>query len=72
MSDNNSKAGDPPSDSEAAHAPDGGAVRDPDNQATTREDPNHGRLDGHPSKDPIAEYGDRTGRPSETEVPPET
>jgi hypothetical protein len=61
MSETNSTDGDRPSDTEAAHATDGGAVRNPDKQGTTRDDPSHGSLDGHPSKDPIAEYGDRAG-----------
>jgi hypothetical protein len=44
-----------PSDAEAAHAADGGAVRDPRQQTPDQRnksaDENRGSLDGHPSKD---------------------
>jgi hypothetical protein len=58
---------DRPSDTEAAHQTDGGAVRDPrlqtDEARAKAADQNHGSLDGHPAKDPRgdAQTGERMG-----------
>lgn len=54
-----------PSDTDAAHAPEEGpAVRDPrlqtDEALAQTADQNHGSLDGHASRDPREDYGQRT------------